>query len=66
MTEVKKARPHPYRSFFSMNRLGKMPLILQDGTSVEFPSDWTKEDAQRWRERANLVKPTPANRKSNR
>jgi hypothetical protein len=53
----KQSKPHPYRNIFTMNRLGKMPLVLRDGTSVEFPSNWTKEEADIWREHANLSVP---------
>jgi hypothetical protein len=37
-----------------MDRIGKMPLVLRDGTSVEFPSNWTKQEADIWRQHSNL------------
>jgi hypothetical protein len=40
-----------------MDRIGKMPLVLKDGTSVEFPSNWTKEEAETWRKHAGLANP---------
>lgn len=52
----KQTKPPPYRSIFTMGRLGKMPLVLPDGSSVEFPSNWTKEEADAWRERAGLTR----------
>jgi hypothetical protein len=39
-----------------------MPLILGDGTSVEFPVDWTMEEADDWRKRAGIPKPAPTDR----
>jgi hypothetical protein len=53
----KHAKPPPYRNIFTMDRLGKMPLVLRDGTSVEFPSNWTREEAQTWRQHTGLQKP---------
>jgi hypothetical protein len=52
-----KRRAPGYRNTFSMDRLGKMPLILKDGTSVEFPSNWSRDEAEEWRKRAGLSKP---------
>jgi hypothetical protein len=46
-----------YRNIFTIARRGKQPLILQDGTSVEFPDTWTKEQAEDWRKYAALAKP---------
>jgi hypothetical protein len=40
-----------------MDRLGKMPIVLRDGTSIEFPSNWTREEAEIWRQRSNLTDP---------
>ena len=53
----KQMKPPPYRNIFTMDRLGKMPLVLRDGSSVEFPSNWTKEEAEAWRKAANLHDP---------
>jgi hypothetical protein len=53
----KRSTPE-YRNIFTMERRGKMPLILRDGTSVEFPDNWTKADAEIWRRHANLLPPT--------
>jgi len=33
-----------------------MPLALKEGTSAEFPSNWTKE-AETWRKRVGLSRP---------
>jgi len=44
-----QTKPPPYRNIFTMDRLGKMPLVLPDGSSVEFASNWTKEEADAWR-----------------
>jgi hypothetical protein len=57
MPARRRKGPHPYRNIFTLERLGKLPLILMDGTSIEFPVDWTKEAAQNWRECASLQKP---------
>jgi hypothetical protein len=35
----------------------KEPLVLEDGTSVLFPMDWTDEDADKWRMGARLQRP---------
>lgn len=57
-----RKRPHStptYRNIFTLERRGKQPLILQDGTSVEFPADWTKEQAETWRRYTGLARPNP-------
>jgi hypothetical protein len=51
----KRTKPPPYRNIFTMDRLGKMPIVLRDGTSVEFPSNWTKQEAETWRQHAGLA-----------
>jgi len=49
--------PHAYRNIFTLARRGKLPLLLKDGTSVEFPIDWTKEATMIWRKYRGLAKP---------
>jgi hypothetical protein len=46
-----------YMDFFSEHHENKDPVILQDGTSVEFPAGWTDEDADKWRKGAELQRP---------
>jgi hypothetical protein len=53
----KRSGPPGYRNLFTLERNGKAPLILLDGTSVEFPADWSKKDAETWREQTGLPKP---------
>jgi hypothetical protein len=53
----KQTKPPAYRNIFTMDRLGKMPLVLRDGSSVEFPSNWTREEADVWRQYSNLSNP---------
>jgi hypothetical protein len=48
---------HGYMDFFERNDLQE-PLILEDGTSVEFPSGWTDEDADKWRKGMQLQRPS--------
>lgn len=43
-----------YIDFFSDNYTNKEPAILEDGTSVQFPKDWTDEDADKWRKGMQL------------
>jgi hypothetical protein len=38
-----------YMDFFSEQHENKEPVILEDGTSVEFPAGWTDEGADKWR-----------------
>jgi hypothetical protein len=53
----RRKRLHPYRNIFTLERRGKRPLVQMDGTSVEFPVEWTKEAARDWRKSAGLEKP---------
>jgi hypothetical protein len=53
----KQTKPPAYRNIFTMERLGKMPLVLRDGSRVEFPSNWTKQEADIWRQHAKLADP---------
>jgi hypothetical protein len=46
-----------YIDFFSENYTNKEPVILDDGTSVQFPKDWTDEDADKWRKGMELQRP---------
>jgi hypothetical protein len=49
--------PQGYIDFFSENATNKDPLILQDGTSVQFPNGWTDEDVDKWRKGMQLQRP---------
>ena len=46
-----------YIDFFSDDYTNKEPLILEDGTSVQFPRGWTDEDADKWRKGMELQRP---------
>jgi hypothetical protein len=46
-----------YVDFFSENDALREPVILQDGTSVQFPKGWTDEDADKWRKGMELQRP---------
>lgn len=59
---IRRSRTPAYRNISTLERRGKEPLVLLDGTSIEFSVDWTKEEAKIWRRRANLTRP---NRVSN-
>jgi len=37
-----------YCNIFTLERLGKTPLILSDRTSAEFPADWTRQATANW------------------
>ena len=52
---AKAAFTRAYRDIFDVKRKG--PLVLRDGTSIEWPKGWTQEDADRWRKAAKLEKP---------
>jgi hypothetical protein len=43
--------------FFSENHKNREPIVMEDGTSVVFPSGWTDEDADKWRKGMQLVRP---------
>ena len=47
-----------YIDFFSDNSMNKEPVVLEDGTSVQFPEDWTDEDADKWRKSMELERPS--------
>lgn len=55
----KKRTPKPalagYRDIFDVARKG--PLVLRDGTSIEWPKGWTQKDADRWRKTNKLERP---------
>ena len=46
-----------YMDYFSEGNSNKEPVILEDGTSVLFPSEWTDEDADKWRKGMKLQRP---------
>ena len=46
-----------YIDFFSENYTNKEPVVLEDGTSVQFPRGWTDEDADKWRKGMELQRP---------
>ena len=46
-----------YMDYFSVSYQNKEPLILEDGTSVLFPSGWTDEDADKRRKGNQLQSP---------
>jgi hypothetical protein len=46
-----------YIDFFSDRSTNKEPVILEDGTSVQFPRGWTDEDADKWRKGMELQRP---------
>jgi len=46
-----------FMDFFSDNNTNKEPVILEDGTSVQFPKGWTDEDADKWRKGMELQRP---------
>ena len=46
-----------YMDYFSDAKENKEPIILDDGTSVVFPKDWTDEDADKWRKGMELQRP---------
>jgi hypothetical protein len=47
-----------YGDYFSIDDSIREPILLQDGTSVLFPSHWTDEDAGRWRKGVGLQPPS--------
>lgn len=53
---------HPgYTDYFS-NDSNTKPVILDDGTSVQFPKDGTDEDADKWRKGMELERPSRTDR----
>jgi hypothetical protein len=46
-----------YIDFFSESFTSKEPVVLDDGTSVQFPNGWTDEDADKWRKSMELQRP---------
>lgn len=54
------AKPKGYQDIFKGYR--RWPLKLLDGTSIEFPEDWTPERAAAWREAYGLTKPQDVDR----
>ncbi len=46
-----------YRNIFTVERRDKRPMILEDGTSIVFPDNWTDEQAETWRKYACLSRP---------
>jgi hypothetical protein len=51
-------RKPPYRDVFTKDRTRRTPVILSDGTSVEYPAGWDKKSAKKWREYFGLLKPS--------
>ena len=47
-----------YIDFFSEHYTNKEPVVLEDGTSVQFPNGWTDEDADKWRKSMELQRPS--------
>jgi len=47
-----------YADLFSNQHDNSQPLILFDGTSVQWPRGWTENDAVAWREKRDLMPPT--------
>jgi hypothetical protein len=46
-----------YMDYFSDDHNFKEPVLLEDGTSVRFPTGWTDEDADKWRKGHELQRP---------
>jgi hypothetical protein len=46
-----------YGDYFAIGTSVTEPVLMQDGTSVLFPGDWTAEDADRWRKAMRLEAP---------
>jgi hypothetical protein len=46
-----------YIDFFSDNNVNREPIVMEDGTSVQFPAGWTDEDADKWRKSMELERP---------
>lgn len=46
-----------YMDYFASEHNFKEPVILEDGTSVRFPTGWTDEDADKWRKGHELQRP---------
>jgi hypothetical protein len=49
--------PDGYRDIYDVRDARKGPLVLLDGTSIEWPKGWTAADAARWRRASRLEKP---------
>jgi len=56
-TTSNSARLAGYVDYFSDSPHNK-PVVLDDGTSVLFPKDWTDEDADKWRKGMDLLRPS--------
>lgn len=44
--------------FFSDSHTNRMPIILSDGTSVKFPRGWTEKQADEFRKKSHLMRPS--------
>jgi len=53
-----KNAPTGYRNIFGVRDGHRGPLVLRDGTSIEWPAGWSKEDADRWRKANGLERPS--------
>ena len=47
---------------FGDNNSNKVPVLLEDGTSVQFPKGWSDEDADKWRKGMELQRPLTTQR----
>lgn len=47
-----------YGDYFALDESIREPILLKDGTSILFPSDWTDKDVDRWRRRMGLQPPS--------
>jgi hypothetical protein len=59
-TAPKKTTPSPpadYRDIYGERDARQGPLVLRDGTSIEWPKGWKAEDAARWRRASRIEKP---------
>lgn len=55
---AKKPKAHSgYRDYFDARGARQGPLVLRDGTSVEWPKGWDKEAARTWRKATGLERP---------
>jgi hypothetical protein len=57
-TDAHLTRKPPYRDVFTSDRTRRTPVILSDGTSVEYPAGWSKAAAKEWRKSVGLTKPS--------
>jgi len=53
--QKEKGHPQGFRDIFSGDPRAEVPVILGDGTSVEFPRGWTEQDVLTWRQYCGLL-----------